>query len=119
MNYRKVYGGTPVGSESRCDTCTHANVIQGYAESERIVLCGAVEPSMRVPFKVAECSTYEDKRLPCYWQMEKIAWDLRSRATVHTAVSSAPRQTRPKTKSKRKSSRRKFPRLLQPTSNSE
>ena len=85
MDYRKVYGGTPVGSESRCDTCTHANVIQGYAESERIVLCGAVEPSMRVPFKVAECSTYEDKRLPCYWQMEKIAWDLRSRATVHTA----------------------------------
>lgn len=85
MNYRKVYGGTPVGSESRCDTCMHANVIQGYAESERIILCGAVEPSMRVPFKVAECSTYEDKRLPCYWQMEKIAWDLRSRATVHTA----------------------------------
>ena len=85
MDYRKVYGGTPVGSESRCDTCVHARVIQGYAESERIVLCGAVEPSMRVLFKVAECSMYEDKRLPCYWQMEKIAWDLRSRATVHTA----------------------------------
>jgi hypothetical protein len=85
MDYRKVYGGTPVGSESRCDTCAHARVIQGYAESERIVLCGAVEPTMRVPFKVAECSTYEDKRLPCYWQMEKIAWDLRSKSTVHTA----------------------------------
>ena len=85
MDYRKVYGGTPVGSESRCDTCAHARVIQGYAESERIVLCGAVEPSMRVPFKVAECSTYEDKRLPCYWQLEKIAWDLRSKGTAHSA----------------------------------
>ena len=85
MDYRKVYGGTPVGSESRCDTCMHARIIQGYAESERIVLCGAVEPAMRVPFRVAECSTYEDKRLPCYWQMEKIAWDLRSKGTTHTA----------------------------------
>ena len=85
MDYRKVYGGTPVGDESRCDTCSHASIIQGYAESERIVLCGAVEPALCVPFKVAECSSYQDKRLPCYWQMEKIAWDLRSKGTAKPA----------------------------------
>jgi hypothetical protein len=39
MGLRKVYGGTPVGSESRCDTCVQARIIQGYAESERIVFC--------------------------------------------------------------------------------
>src|SRR5260370_908191 len=38
MSLRKVYGGTPIGTESRCDTCTHARIIQGYAESERIII---------------------------------------------------------------------------------
>jgi|SRR5215472_12384196 len=85
MDYRKAYGGTPVGNQSRCDTCLHARIIQGYAESERIVLCGLAEPALRVPFKVAECSSYEDKRLPCYWQMQQIAWDLRSKRPGHTA----------------------------------
>jgi hypothetical protein len=82
MSYRKVYGGTPVGTESRCDTCIHARIIQGYAESERIVLCGATEPPINVPFQVAECTTYEDKRLPCYWEMKQIAWDIRPKSSV-------------------------------------
>jgi hypothetical protein len=82
MTYRKVYGGTPVGTESRCDTCIYGRIIQGYAESERIVLCRATEPPVSVPFKVAECTTYEDKRLPCYWEMQKIAWDVRPKGSV-------------------------------------
>ena len=36
MCLRKIHGGTPVGSESRCDTRAHARMIQGYAETERI-----------------------------------------------------------------------------------
>src|SRR5262245_41454034 len=82
MSYRKVYGGTPVGTESRCDTCVNARIIQGYAESERIVLCAATEPPISVPFQVAECTNYEDKRLPCYWDMQRIAWDVRPKGGV-------------------------------------
>jgi len=85
MSYRKVYGGTPVGTESRCDTCANARIIQGYAESEKIVICVAMEPSLRVPYKVAECSPYQDKRLPSYWDMSRIAWELRTKSAGHKA----------------------------------
>lgn len=85
MTYRRVYGGTPVGTESRCDTCTSARIIQGYAESERIVLCDAAYPPIRVPFAVRECSMYEDKRLPDFDDMEEIAWPLTSKSAGNRA----------------------------------
>jgi hypothetical protein len=80
MSYRKIYGGTPVGNESRCDTCTQARIIQGYAESERIVLCDAAYPPIRLLFSVRQCSMYEDKRLPDFDDMEEIAWPLISKS---------------------------------------
>jgi hypothetical protein len=79
MSLRKVYGGTPVGNESRCVTCSNACIIEGYAESERLVFCDAMYPPTRVPFNVRQCSMYEDKRLPDFCQMEKIAWEIRSK----------------------------------------
>lgn len=81
MNFIKIYGGTPEGNESRCDTCKYAGIIQGYAESERIVICGYREESVRIPFKVMECSDYEDKRLPDYWEMKQIALEVRASAS--------------------------------------
>jgi hypothetical protein len=80
MSLQKVYGGTRVGDESRCDSCVYAGIIQGFSESERIVICGRRDEPLRVPFKVKECSDYEDKRLPPYWEMQKIAWDVRPRS---------------------------------------
>jgi hypothetical protein len=80
MSIRKVYGGTPVGSESRCDTCSHARIIQGYAESERIVICVGPFDQVRVPFKVMSCTMYDDKRLPDYEQLRQIAWDVRAKS---------------------------------------
>lgn len=79
MSLRKVCGGTPVGNESRCVTCSNARIIEGYAESERLVFCDAMYPPTRVPFNVRQCSMYEDKRLPDFCQMEKIAWEIRSK----------------------------------------
>ena len=64
MSLRKVYGGTPVGNESRCDTCANARIIQGYSESERIVICVGLFDEFRVSFKVMQCTMYEDRRLP-------------------------------------------------------
>ena len=78
MSLRKVYGGTPVDGESRCNTCTHARIIQGYGESERIVFCDAMYDPIRIPFKVMQCSDYEDKRLPDMETMEDMAWCLRT-----------------------------------------
>jgi hypothetical protein len=76
MDYRKVYGGTPVGNESCCDTCINARIVKGYAESERITICDLAYRSLVIPFKVRECSDYVDRRLPEFDQMEKIALDL-------------------------------------------
>src|SRR5713226_794239 len=85
MSLRKVYGGTPVGNESRCDTCVNARIIQGYAESERIVFCDAMYPPTRIPFRVRECSMYEDRRLPDYAEMKEIAWEIRSKSAGRAA----------------------------------
>ena len=79
MSLRKVYGGTPIGNESRCDTCTHARIIQGYAESERIVICTGMYDPIRIPFKVMQCTDYEDRRLPDFDNMKEIAWQIRSK----------------------------------------
>ena len=76
MDYRKIYGGTPAGDESRCDTCAHAHIVKGYAASERITMCDFSYPPLHIPFKVCECSDYMDKRLPDVEDMEKIAVDL-------------------------------------------
>jgi len=85
MSLRKVYGGTPVGSESRCDTCSHARIIQGYAESERITFCDAMYDPIRIPFKVSQCSDYEDRRLPTLEAMESVAWFLRTKSAGNVA----------------------------------
>jgi hypothetical protein len=77
MNYRKVYGGTPQGNESRCDTCLYVRLIKGYAESERIVICDRYFEPIRITFKVYECSDYANRNLPDVDEMEKIAWELR------------------------------------------
>jgi len=77
MNYRKVYGGTPQGNESRCDTCLYSRIVKGYAQSEQIVMCDRIyDLPMRIPFKVAECSDYLDRRLPSFDELEKIALDI-------------------------------------------
>ena len=85
MSLRKVYGGTPIGNESRCDTCTHARIIQGYAESERIVFCTGMYDPIRIPFKVMQCTDYEDRRLPDFDNMKEIAWQIRSKSAGSVA----------------------------------
>lgn len=85
MSLRKVYGGTPIGNESRCTTCANARIIEGYAESERLVFCDAMYPPTRVPCNVRQCSMYEDKRLPEFCQMERIAWAIRTKSAGSVA----------------------------------
>jgi hypothetical protein len=79
MDLRKVYGGTPVGQDSKCDTCVYARIIRGYSESEKITICDRIFEPIRIPFRVRECSDYLDRRLPCVEDLEDIAWVLRSK----------------------------------------
>jgi hypothetical protein len=79
MGTIKVQNGTPVGSESMCTTCRYARIIQGFSESEEIVFCELAYQSFQVPFRVRECSEYDDKRLPRRYDMEKIAYILLSK----------------------------------------
>jgi hypothetical protein len=94
MDLRKVYGGTPVGNESRCDTCSHARVIRGYLEKERIVFCDALYDPVRIPFPVRECSDYADRRLPELCAMEEIALivEIKGRPTGFVPSVSDPKR---------------------------
>ncbi|HZI57726.1 MAG TPA: hypothetical protein VFF39_13175 [Verrucomicrobiae bacterium] len=85
MDLRKVYGGTPVGQASLCDSCVYARIIRGYAQSEKITICDRLFEPIRIPFLVRECSDYIDKRLPCIEDLELIAWDLRTKCVGRTA----------------------------------
>jgi hypothetical protein len=76
MNHRKVYGGTPVGDGSLCESCVYAQIVQGHSKIERITICDYPFRPMRVPFRVCECTAYGDRRLPEFEEMEKIAVDL-------------------------------------------
>ena len=80
MDLRKVYGGTAIGQDSRCDSCVFARVIRGYSESECITLCDRLYEAIRIPFKVRECTDFVDKRLPRIEHLEDIAWVLRSKS---------------------------------------
>ena len=80
MDLRKVYGGTPVGQASRCDSCVYARIIRGYAQSEKITICDRLFEPVRIPFPVSECTDYLDKRLPCIEDLEQMAWELRSKS---------------------------------------
>ncbi len=73
-----VRGGTPVGSESLCRTCTNAQIMTGYRESERMTLCDNPHPAMVVPFTIYECSAYYDKNRPSWDDMQKFALHIRT-----------------------------------------
>ena len=73
MGKAYIKGGTPVGSESLCRTCTNAHIMTGYRESEMVTMCSEVHPNIVVPFLIYECSSYYDKNRPSWKQMEDLA----------------------------------------------
>jgi len=79
-----VMDGTPVGSRNLCKSCSWGQTTVGYRESEMVVVCGNLRPAWRVPFAVHKCTDYDDKRMPSYEQMEKLAIDFKPRASKKT-----------------------------------
>jgi hypothetical protein len=79
MTVIRIRSGTPQGSESLCNSCYWAHIQRGFAESEEVVLCAFLRPARLVPFKVSQCTDYNDKRIPSKQDMEEIAWIIRTK----------------------------------------
>jgi hypothetical protein len=68
----KIKNGTLVEGESLCRTCRSAHIQKGFRESEEAIFCNFGR-LRTVPFKVAECKDYENRGVPCRWELEKLA----------------------------------------------
>jgi hypothetical protein len=82
MGKLPIKNGTPVGSVSLCKTCSYAQIMTGFKESELITICDNPQPSFVVPFNVYECSRYYDKNRPSWDQMEKLAIEVKPASTL-------------------------------------
>lgn len=71
-----VKNGTPVGNDSKCETCNHAHIILGFRESEQLVYCTFSVEMIQIPFKVRDCTKYEDRHRPTWEQMADLAIDV-------------------------------------------
>jgi len=74
-----IRNGRPQVTESLCNSCYWAHIQSGFAESEEIILCAFLRPARLVPFKVSQCTDYNDKRVPSKADMEEIAWIIRTK----------------------------------------
>ncbi len=74
-----IRNGRPQVTESLCNSCYWAHNQRGFAESEEIILCAFLRPARLVPFKVSQCTDYNDKRVPSKADMEEIAWIIRTK----------------------------------------
>ena len=74
----KIYGGTPRDCQSNlCESCRASRIVRGRGLDEEIVFCDAMAMSpVRITFKVTDCSSYDDRRLPTYAQLAHQAWIL-------------------------------------------
>lgn len=86
MSRAYIRNGTPVGNTSKCDSCRHAQGIYGYRESEVLVFCVySFDAPLAIPFKVRECTNYEDRSRPDWEQMEKLAITVSPSPTLKPA----------------------------------
>ena len=74
-----IRSGKPQTTDSLCSSCYWAHIQRGFAESEEVILCAFLRPARLVPFKVSQCTDYEDKRIPTRKDMEDIAWIIRTK----------------------------------------
>ncbi len=74
----KVYRGTsPNHGDSLCDSCRHARITRGLKIDEEVVMCNESHLSqVRIVFKVTSCTSYDDDRVPGYFELMQQAWIL-------------------------------------------
>ncbi len=73
----KIEGGTAeFGQPSLCLSCKSATVVRGATDANQIIRCDTI--GTRVDFIVTSCSQYVHKNHPAVWEMEQIAWVLKT-----------------------------------------
>ena len=73
----KIEGGTArLGEPSLCLSCRSASVVRGQRDTDCIIQCQ--ELSARVGFSVTSCSEYVHHNHPSRWDLEQIAWILKT-----------------------------------------
>lgn len=79
----KVRGGTGASGEPPlCATCRYATVIKGSSLREEIVECSQLADGHgRITFPVRHCTKYLHRNHPSLYEMESIAWVLRTDAS--------------------------------------
>ena len=80
-----IKNGTPVGTESKCDTCKWSLVVHGFRETDEVTYCDWLSQPTRVLFQVRDCSRHEHKSRPTWDQMEELALEIRPAATLKPA----------------------------------
>jgi hypothetical protein len=77
MTNIKIHGGTANhGATPLCHTCRSATVVRGHKQQDEIIQCSVLE--CRVTFPVTFCTRYAHRNQPSLWEMEDIAWVLRT-----------------------------------------
>ena len=77
----KIHGGTVSdGQASLCSTCRSATIIRGARLTDEIISCGKRLVRDEIRFSVTSCTGYSDRSLPSLYDLEDIAWVLRSDA---------------------------------------
>ncbi len=77
----KIHGGTVSdGQASLCLTCRSATIIRGARLTDEIISCGKRVIRDEIRFPVASCTGYSDRSLPSLYDLEDVAWVLRSDA---------------------------------------
>ena len=79
MSVIKIRNGKSQLTESLCNSCYWSHIQRGFAESEEVILCAFLRPARLVPFKVSQCTDYNDKRVPSKSDMEEIPWIIRTK----------------------------------------
>jgi len=75
----KIQDGTADnGGPALCLTCRHATIVKGRSLNDEIIECDRLSDGTRITFSVTSCSEYADRRRASLYEMEQIAWILRS-----------------------------------------
>ena len=78
---------------SLCQTC-RSGLVTTRDNGWLTIHCQVSHPPMRMPTDITRCSEYEDRRTPASYEMEKIAWTLRTDQKGQVLGFTAPKKGR-------------------------
>ena len=95
--FLKVQGGTANHGESAlCHTCRNATVVKGRSFNDEIIECSALSVARRITFAVTSCTDYNDRRRPSRYDLEDLAWVLRTDSKTRAIGFVKPDPNRPR-----------------------